>query len=125
MNLENQTAYCVSESVVFRPVMGEFVVIHIESGKIYYFNPSTELILSFFRTPLTFLDAYRILNLNGNQIEVDFLDGFLKFLISENILIPRAYSAEVTTKLDSKDYLRPEFIRMDPRTLSDVVFLCP
>ncbi len=115
----------LSQSVVYRQVMGEFVVIQLETGKIHYFTPPAEQVLSFFASPTSIENFETAHALVENSDEKEYLKDFFKILLDEKILELKKGAEEEKAQDSVTSYLRPEFLRTDQKNLSEIVFLCP
>ena len=102
--------YLTSESVVYRQVLGQLVVIQLNTGKMFYFSEGTESLLKFFKEPKR-LDAFFSATDNeSNATEMDHLKGLVAFMVENQLLEETSLgTAEVPSKFD---YARPEFIRL-------------
>ncbi len=112
------------DSVVFREVMGELVVIHLDTGQILYFSRGTQELLNFFKQPKrldSYLTAAKIEHLPA---EAAHLKSLTQFMIENQLLEETSVgNSDVSAPLAS--YSRPEFLRLDEKTLDQVAFLCP
>ncbi len=115
--------YLTPDSVVYRQVLGQLVVIQLNTGKMFYFSEGTESLLKFFKEPQR-LDAFlSATDVVSNPTEIDHLKGLVSFMVENQLLEETSLgSAEAPSKFD---YARPEFIRLDEKTLDEIAFLCP
>ncbi len=106
-----ELCYQVPESTIYRKVSEELVLIQLDTGKFYYFNPETEAFLDFFKAPRSL------------STEDPDLHTFVEFLLQNKIL-------KKTKPLDSTDSDgfpegKPALLREGEKNLDEITFLCP
>jgi len=105
------------DSVVFRKVGENLVVVHLDTGQIAHFTVGTQPMLEFFREPATweeFCEAAQIpLHSAESQHARAFADKLLelKFLEETN-------SRESNTPANTVPYARPKLLGFDKKTLA-------
>lgn len=115
--------YITPDSVVYRQVLGQLVVIQLNTGKMFYFSEGTESLLKFFKEPMRLDAFFGATDIASNQAEIDHLKGLVAFMVENQLLEATSLgNAETPAKFD---YSRPEFIRLDDKTLDEIAFLCP
>lgn len=122
----SDTAYvCPSQSVVYRKVKDELVVIPLKSGRFYYFNPEAENFLNFFRQPRRLSDFRKAVKIEVlPEEEQKYLDEFISRLKELEIL--RESERDLSEpSFETQAYSRPRFLRQGDRTLADVAFMYP
>jgi len=121
--MENQV-FCTPETTVYRQVKDELVVIQLESGKFFYFNPTTKEVLDYFKTPRSFgafLIAAEATPTSERGVQ---LREFCRLLL-ENQLISEAESVSDSLVEAVKMSMPPSLIRRGEQTLDELTFLCP
>ena len=118
-----ESGYLTPESTIYRQVEDELVVIQLDTGHIYYFNPSTESFLDFFRAPRSFSDFLQTSKLDEGKDEAQYLERFLNTLYDMKLL--QKADSQDTSVPPPLDYSRPLFLRKAERTLDEITFLEP
>jgi len=112
------------DSVVFREVMGELVVIQLDTGQILYFSKGTQDLLNFFKQPKrldSFLAAAKIEQVPAESAHLKSLTQFM----IDNQLLEETAVGDSDAPAPLFSYSRPEFLRLDDKTLDQVAYLCP
>jgi len=117
----------VSETTIYRDISDELLVIQLETGLFYYFNPKTKTYLDFFKQPRPFSNLLLGLHLDEDAEECEYLKGFCDFLLKNQILVTVEIEAELTEEEEIAElkYNKPIFLRKGEKTLDEVTFLCP
>ena len=111
MSRNPDVSFITSDSVIFRHVQNETVLVHLDSGEIYYFTPETLEFLNHMKTPRKIQDS-------------DSLNVFCKVLLQNKILQETTEEGVEFGELP----LEPgklAFLRKDEKTIDDIAFLCP
>lgn len=113
------------ESIVFREVRNELVVIQLDTGQILYFSKGTQDLLNFFKQPKK-LEAYLAATETAETpSEVAHLKNLTQFLVDNRLLEETAVGNSFDPAAPKLSYSRPEFLRLDEKTLDQIAFLCP
>ena len=113
-----------SESVVFRKVGEEVIVIHLSTGQMFHFTLPTKDFLEFFRKPKRLESFVRASGLADQPEEIESLRGLTQFLLDKKIFETSALGEEVGDEKPIQ-YSRPGLIRLDETTLEHIAFLEP
>ncbi len=114
------------ESTVYRRVSDELVVIQLDTGYFYYFNPETEEFLDFFRKPRPLGDYCKAVQLQDpDSNEGEYLKNFCSFLLENKILRKVDPQEHSPIPLSKMSYRKPQFVRKGEKTLDEITFLCP
>ena len=116
--------YHTPESTIYRRISDELVVIELQSGRFFYFNPPTEKLLDFFKEARSLPEFVDGAGLTEKEPEKQHLEKFCQFLLEKGIL-ENVGSASEFAFVGTVDYGRPELIREGERTLDEITFLCP
>ena len=118
--------YKLSSTAVFRCVNDKLVLVELNGGEIFYFSPSAESFLSFFRRARSLSDYFEWVGLQKNSVEADYLISFCKFLLKKKILVKDPQLKERDTSVVKKEsYVRPQFFKKAAYTIDQVSFACP
>lgn len=112
------------ESTIYRQVSDELVVIQLDTGCFYYFNPETQDFLDFFREPRNLDDFFGAASLSEQGAEERaYLKDFSDFLLKNQVIQSVSKTkAPFATKIS---YKKPRFLRKGEKTLDEITFLCP
>ena len=121
-----QNLFKVGESVIYRAVANELVVIDTETGKFFHFSLSTRTMLDFFREPHSANSFLESSELEEKDRELAYLNDLCGRLTDHRILqrVPSAERPEQSVHSHSP-YVRPELLKEGHLKLDDVAFLYP
>ena len=113
------------EAVVYRKVMNELVVIQLHTGQMFHFSEGTQDLLNHFKKPKT-LDSYlTATEIGGMPAEVEHVKALTSFLLHHQLLEETSVRSVEDIMTPHFPYSRPQFLRLDAKTLDEVVFLYP
>ncbi len=115
---------CTSDSVVFRKVADELIVIHLNTGQMCHFTSGTEEMLEFFKQPKRLESYLKAAEVESQDSEVEHIRNLAHFLVDQQILEARPVGEEVNPEF-RVSYSRPGFVRFDDKTLDQIAFLYP
>lgn len=112
----------LSNDVVFRKVRDEIILIHLISGKIYYFTLSA---LPLFET-LKSIQPIEELNMR-ELLPSEKYSGpeLITFLMNEKILEKVELNEASQEQPLNEHFSSVHFLRLDEKLLDEVAFLCP
>lgn len=113
------------ETIVYRKVRDEIVLIHLDNGQIYYFTPGAKDFLDFFKQPRRLASYVEHVGMDQSaQSSVEEIKNFANFLVENQILKTDETPVELRLA-ETKAYSPLQFLRKDERMLDEIAFLCP
>lgn len=122
---DKSISFLVPHTTLYRVVAEKCVVIEVNSGRIYYFNPESEAFFDYFSSGNSLDEYLTLAQQSGTETEAKYVRQFIRKLVKRGILTQEKRQGAASAEKISKPYQRPVYIGVDPNTLDEIQFVCP